>query len=100
MYLTLATVTGVHLQGVRKRLPAYCTVAQVFHSLEGVVHYKSIKRESKTRLTHECRCDERPKTKSEESTLLTYTGFLGELGHLKTKTRLIDEMFASRTFKP
>jgi hypothetical protein len=26
---------------------------------------------------------------------LTYTGLLGELEHLKKKTRLIDEMFAS-----
>jgi hypothetical protein len=30
-----------------------------------------------------------------ESTLLTYTGLLGELEHLKIKTRLIDEKFAS-----
>jgi hypothetical protein len=30
-------------------------------------------------------------TKPEESTRLTYTGFLGELEHLKIKTRLIDE---------
>ncbi len=44
----------------------------------------------------ECRCDERLKTKDEESTRLTYTGFLGELEHLlKIKTRLIDEMFQS-----
>ncbi len=35
------------------------------------------------------------KTKDEESTRLTYTGFLGELEHLKIKTRLIDEKFAS-----
>ncbi len=34
-------------------------------------------------------------SKSEESTLLKYTGLLRELEHLKTKTRLIDEMFAS-----
>jgi hypothetical protein len=42
---------------------------------------------------YECRCDERLKTKTEKSTRLTYTGFLGELEHLKIKTRLIDEMF-------
>jgi hypothetical protein len=42
-----------------------------------------------------CRCDERLKTKTEESTRLTYTGFLGELEHLKIKTRLLDEMFTS-----
>ena len=29
------------------------------------------------------------------STHLTYTGFLGQLEHLKIKTRLIDEMFLS-----
>ncbi len=43
----------------------------------------------------ECRCDERLKTKDEESTRLTYPWFLGELEHLKIKTRLIDEMFQS-----
>jgi len=44
---------------------------------------------------YECRDDERLKTKTEESTLLAYTGLLGELEHLKIMTRLIDEMFAS-----
>jgi hypothetical protein len=44
---------------------------------------------------YECRDDERLKTKPEESTRLGYTGFLGELEHLKIETRLIDEMFAS-----
>ena len=39
--------------------------------------------------------DERLKTKTEESTRLGYTGFLGELEHLKIKSRLIDEKFAS-----
>jgi hypothetical protein len=40
-------------------------------------------------------CDERLKSKDEESTRLVYTGLLGELEHLKIETRLIDEMFAS-----
>ena len=40
-------------------------------------------------------CDERLKTKAQESTRLAYTGLLGELEHLKMKTRLIDEKFAS-----
>jgi hypothetical protein len=40
-------------------------------------------------------CDERLKSKAEESTGLVYTGLLGELEHLKIETRLIDEMFAS-----
>ena len=44
---------------------------------------------------YECRCDERLKTKVDESTRLGYTGWLGELEPLKIKTRLIDEMFAS-----
>ncbi len=59
------------------------------------VYYESINRELKTSHTCECRCDERLKTKVEESTRLPYTGSLGELEHLKIKTRLIDEMFAS-----
>ena len=59
------------------------------------VYYESIKRDLKTRPTYECQCDERLKTKPEESTRLTYTGLLGELEHLKIKTRLIDEMFVS-----
>jgi hypothetical protein len=54
-----------------------------------------MKRELKTRPTYECRCDERLKTKAEESTSLAYTGLIRELEHLKTETRLIDEMFAT-----
>ena len=44
---------------------------------------------------YECRVDDRLKTKVEESTRPSYTGFLGELEHLKIKTRLIDEKFPS-----
>ena len=44
-----------------------------------VVCYESIKRKVKIRPIYECRFDERLKTKAEESTRLTYTGFLGEL---------------------
>jgi hypothetical protein len=44
---------------------------------------------------YDYRCDERLKTKNEESTLLTDTGLVVELEHLKTKTRLKDEKFAS-----
>ena len=58
-------------------------------------HDESTKRELKTRPIYECRYDERRKTKSEKSTLLGYTGLLGELEHLKIETRLIDEMFVS-----
>ncbi len=60
-----------------------------------IVYYEWIKRKLKTRRMYECRCDERLKTKVEKSTRLPYTGLFGELEHLKTKTRLIDEMFAS-----
>ena len=60
-----------------------------------IVYYESIKRELKIRPIYECRCDERLKTKVEESTHLVYTWLIGELRHLKIKTRLIDEMFAS-----
>jgi hypothetical protein len=60
-----------------------------------LVYYESIKRELKIKPIYECRCDERLKTKVEESTRLTYTGLIGELEHLKIKTRLIDEKFAS-----
>jgi hypothetical protein len=57
------------------------------------VYYESIKREKKRRLIYEYRCDERLKTKTEESTRLTDTGLVVELEHLKIKTRLIDEKF-------
>ncbi len=44
---------------------------------------------------HGYRYDERLKTKNEESTRLTDTGLVVELENLKTKTRLLDEKFAS-----
>ena len=58
-----------------------------------VVYHESIKRELKTKPKYECRYDERLKTRVEESTHLTCTQLVGELEHLKTETRLIDEMF-------
>jgi hypothetical protein len=63
--------------------------------LDLVCWQQLINQELKWRPIYECRWDERLKTKVEESTRLTYTGLLGELGHLKIKTRLIDEKFAS-----
>jgi hypothetical protein len=60
-----------------------------------VYYYESIKRELKRRLIYEYRCDERLKTKTEESTRLADTGLVVEMEHLKIKTRLIDEKFAS-----
>jgi hypothetical protein len=55
-----------------------------------LLYYESINREPKTRPIHECRCNERLKTKAEESTRLIYNGLLGELENLKIKTTLID----------
>ena len=60
-----------------------------------VVYYESLKRELKTKPIYEFRCDERLKTKVEESTRLACTLLCAELEHLKIETRLIDEMFAS-----
>jgi hypothetical protein len=60
-----------------------------FHKGGIFVYYESIKRELQTRPIYECRCDERLKTKVEESTRLVYTGLLGELEHLKIETRLL-----------
>jgi hypothetical protein len=64
---------------------------------EGFFYYyhESIKRELKRRLIYEYRCDEKLKPKTEESTRFTDTGLVVELEHLKIKTRLIDEKFAS-----
>ncbi len=59
------------------------------------LYYESIKWQLKTRPTNECRCDERLKTETEESTRLGYSGLLGETKHLKIKTRLKDEKFTS-----
>ncbi len=59
------------------------------------IYYESIKRELQIKRMSECRCDERLRTKPEESTRLTYTGLIGELEHLKIRTRLINEKFTS-----
>ena len=40
-----------------------------------------------------CRCNESLKAKTDGSKRLAYTGFLGELEHLKIETRLIGESF-------
>ena len=59
------------------------------------IYYESINRELQIKPMSECRCDERLRTKPEESTRLTYTGLIGELEHLKIRTRLINEKFTS-----
>jgi hypothetical protein len=52
--------------------------------VKGVVYYESIKRELETRPVYECRCDERLKTKAEESTRLAHTGWAkNEVGKKK-----------------
>ena len=60
-----------------------------------VVYYESIKRELKIKPIYECRCDERLQTKTKRFTLLSYTGLVVKLEHLKIKTRLTNEKFAS-----
>ncbi len=60
-----------------------------------VVYYDTIKEELNRRLIYECRCDERLKDKAERSIRLAYTVLCGAQEHLKIKTRLIDEKFAS-----
>jgi hypothetical protein len=47
--------------------------------------------------TYECRCEERLQTKTKRFTRLSYTGLVVELSveHLKIKTRLTNEKFAS-----
>ncbi len=60
-----------------------------------VVYYESIKRDLKIRGVYECRCDERLQSKTKEFTLLTYTGLVVELEHLKIETRLTNEKFVN-----
>jgi hypothetical protein len=50
-------------------------------NIDDVFYYESIKREMKRRLIYEYRCDERLKTKTEESTRLADTGLVVELEH-------------------
>jgi hypothetical protein len=52
--------------------PDHCLAFSVSDSL-CTFSYESIKRDLKTKLIYECRCDERLKTKVEESRRLTYT---------------------------
>ena len=81
-----------------------CTVPIFSYTPEtttiGSVSLLVVNRESESqiqdrRLIYECRCDERLKSRVEESTRLTYTQLVGELEHIKTETRLLNERFAS-----
>ena len=58
-----------------------------------VVYYESLKRELKTYNIYECRCNGRLQTK--RFTRLAHTGSVVKLEHLKIKTRLTNEKFAS-----
>jgi hypothetical protein len=58
-----------------------------------VVYYESMKRKLKTKPIYECRCNGRLQTR--RFTCLTHTGLVVELEHLKVKTRLTNEKFAS-----
>jgi hypothetical protein len=59
------------------------------------LYYEEIKRKLKRIPMYECRCNERLKDKSEESTRLTYTRLCEALEHLKIEKRLRDERFES-----
>jgi len=64
------------------------------------VNYEDIKRDLNRILINECRCDERPRGKTEGSTHLGYTGLRGGLEHLKIETRLRDERWGRCTVLP
>ncbi len=53
-----------------------CVTVDVMDVHNKVVYYESIKRELKRRLIYEYRCDERLKTKNEESTRFADTGLV------------------------
>jgi hypothetical protein len=69
-----------------------CRVTWVYFGVN-VVYYESIMRELKIKPIYECRCDGRLQTK--RFTRLSYTGLVVEREHLKIKTRLTNEKFAS-----
>jgi hypothetical protein len=58
-----------------------------------IVYYESMKRELKIKPIYECRCNGRLQTK--RFTSLSHTVLVVELEHLKIKTRLTNEKFAS-----
>ncbi len=57
------------------------------------VYYESMKRKLKIKPIYECRCNGRLQTK--RFMHLAHTGLVVELEHLKIKTRLTNEKFAS-----
>jgi hypothetical protein len=63
------------------------------HNIIIIVYYESMKRKLKIKPIYECRCNGRLQTK--RFTRLSYTGLVVELEHLKIKTMLTNEKFAS-----
>jgi hypothetical protein len=65
----------------------------VWRYIKIFVYYESMKRKLKIKPIYEFRCNGRLQTK--RFTSLSHTGFVVELEHLKIKTRLTNEKFAS-----
>jgi hypothetical protein len=64
--------------------------------MRNLVYYESMKRKLKIKPTYECRCNGRLQNKRFTClTSCTHTGLVVELEHLKIKTRLTNEKFAS-----
>jgi len=75
--LKCISLTGLGVGLVTFRGPidlCVCVSEECF--IDGVVCCESMKREVKIFPISECRCDERLKTKAEESTRLAHTGFI------------------------
>ncbi len=66
-------------------------LALMIHNKQRFINEQQITRELMEIRIVGCRCYERLKTKTDGSTLLTYTGLCGELEHLKIETKLIGE---------
>jgi hypothetical protein len=83
------------VSGCEENLKLLCGKLIGEERIENVVYYEWIKRELKIKPIYECRCDERPQTKTKRFTRLSYTGLVLELEHVKIKTRLTNEKFVS-----
>jgi hypothetical protein len=72
--------------------PSWCVVQRAARC-RIFVYYESMKRKLKIKPIYECRCNGRLQTK--RFSRLSHTGLVVELEHLKIKTRLTNEKFAS-----
>jgi hypothetical protein len=70
-----------------------CQTSHLWRGRTFAVYYESMKRKLKIKPIYECRCNGRLQTK--RITHLAHTRSVVELGHLKIKTRLTNEKFAS-----